>query len=383
MQDYARFELVFTDEGSIAMEKRVYNFSPGPAVLPLPVLQEAQENLLSLPGVGASILEISHRSHTSKDLFASTQENLKKLLQIPDNYKILFVQGGATLQFAMIPMNFQNESQSSDYIVTGSWGEKAVKEAANLRNHRLAWSGKEDNFVCVPKQEELDLDSNAAYVHFTSNETIQGVEFRSEPETSGVPLICDMSSDFLSRPVDINKYGMIYAGAQKNAGPSGVCIVIVREDLLERVPDNLPMLLNYKEIAANDSMLNTPPVFPVYIVNLVTKWLLNEIGGLENIHRLNQEKAQYLYDAIDQSNGYFDGHADKDSRSLMNVTWRMPTDDIQKRFLDGAIDRDLTELKGHRSVGGIRASIYNAMPKEGVKKLAEFMDEFRKNNPVL
>lgn len=364
------------------MEKRVYNFSPGPAVLPLPVLQEAQKDLLSLPGAGSSILEISHRSKTCIALFESTQQNLKQLLNIPDNYKILFVQGGATLQFAMIPMNFLGKDQSADYILTGSWGEKAVKEAEKLGKRRLAWNGKDTKFTRVPKQDEMDLDANAAYVHFTSNETIQGVEFATEPETGNVPLICDMSSDFLSRPVDVSKYGMIYAGAQKNAGPSGICIVIVRDDLLARVPANLPSLLDYKAIAENESMLNTPPVFPVYIVNLVTLWLLNEIGGLEKMQKINQEKAQYLYDAIDQGSGYYDGHADKASRSLMNVTWRMPNEELDGKFVSEAKARDLTELKGHRSVGGMRASIYNAMPTEGVKLLADFMNEFRQNNPV-
>lgn len=364
------------------MEKRVYNFSPGPAVLPMPVLEEAQKNLLSLPGAGSSILEISHRSKTCIALFESTQANLKQLLNIPDNYKILFVQGGATMQFAMIPMNFLGKDQSADYILTGSWGAKAIKEIGKLGSHRLAWSGKDDNFIRVPKQDELDLDAKAAYVHYTSNETIQGVEFPSEPVIGDVPLICDMSSDFLSRPIDVSNYGMIYAGAQKNAGPSGICMVIVREDLLERVPDNLPMLLDYKGIAENDSMLNTPPVFPVYIVNLVTKWLLEEIGGLESMQKINQEKAAYLYDAIDSGAGYYEGHADKDSRSLMNVTWRMPNDDVNAKFIEEAKALDLCELKGHRSVGGMRASIYNAMPTEGVKKLADFMNEFREKNPV-
>jgi phosphoserine aminotransferase len=364
------------------MEKRVYNFSPGPAVLPMPVLEEAQKNLLCLPGAGSSILEISHRSKTCIALFESTQSNLKQLLNIPDNYKILFVQGGASMQFAMIPMNFLGKDQSADYILTGSWGDKAVKEVKKLGKSRLAWNGKDSNFTRVPKQDELDLDANAAYVHFTSNETIQGVEFQSDPETGNVPLICDMSSDFLSRPIDVSKYGMIYAGAQKNAGPSGICIVIVRDDLLERVPENLPMLLDYKGIAENESMLNTPPVFPVYIVNLVTKWLLEEIGGLEAMQKINQDKAALLYDAIDAGAGYYEGHAGKDSRSLMNVTWRMPNEDLDAKFVAEAKSKDLTEIKGHRSVGGMRASIYNAMPTEGVKKLADFMNEFRQNNPV-
>lgn len=364
------------------MEKRVYNFSPGPAVLPLPVLEEAKKNLLSFPGAGASILEMSHRSKICTDMFESTRANLKQLLNIPSNYRVLFVQGGATMQFSMIPMNFLGKGQSADYILTGSWGDKAIKEVKKMGSHRLAWSGRDDNFIRVPKQNELDLDTNAAYVHFTSNETIQGVQFQTEPDTGDVPLICDMSSDFLSKPIDVSKYAMIYAGAQKNAGPSGICIVIVREDLLERVPDNLPVLLDYKGIAENDSMLNTPPVFPVYIVNLVTKWLLEEIGGLEAMQKINQEKSAYLYDAIDAGDGYYDGHADIDSRSLMNVTWRMPNDEINAKFIEEAKARDLCELKGHRSVGGMRASIYNAMPTEGVKLLADFMNEFRQNNPV-
>lgn len=358
------------------MANRVWNFSPGPAVLPLPVLEEAQRDLLALPGVGMSVLEISHRSKWFDQILQEAEANLRKLLKIPDHYQVLFLQGGATLQFSMVPINFLR-GKSADYILTGSWGEKALKEAQREGRVRLAWSGKDENYVRVPRQDELDLDPNAAYVHFTSNETIQGVEFQTEPETAGVPLICDASSDFLSRPIPIEKYALLYAGAQKNAGPAGVTIVIIRSEMLERVPENLPAMLDYRLHAQNQSVYNTPPVFAIYFVMLVTRWLLNEIGGLEKMAEINRRKAQLLYEAIDRSGGFYRGHAHPESRSHMNVTWRLPTEELEKSFVQQAQERGLYELKGHRSVGGLRASIYNAMPVEGVQALREFMEEFR------
>ncbi|MFQ3609891.1 MAG: 3-phosphoserine/phosphohydroxythreonine transaminase [Fimbriimonadales bacterium] len=357
------------------MTKRVWNFSAGPGVLPLPVLEEAQRELLALPEAGMSVLEISHRSKWFDAILEETEQNLRQLLSIPPDYHVLFLQGGASLQFAMVPMNLLGDG-SADYIVTGSWGEKAFQEAEKLGKARHAWNGKSERYTRVPHPSELDLDPNARYVHFTSNETIQGVEFPAEPSVGAVPLVCDMSSDFLSRPVDITRYALIYAGAQKNAGPAGVTVVIVRNDLLERVPTNLPAMLDYRVQAQNRSVYNTPPVFAIYIVMLVSRWLLHTIGGLERVYQMNREKAALLYEAIDQSGGFYQGHAHPECRSLMNVTWRLPSEELEKEFLKEAQAHDLYELKGHRSVGGCRASIYNAMPMEGVRALREFMLDF-------
>lgn len=359
------------------MEPRVYNFSPGPAVLPLPVLEEAQRDLLSLPGVGISPLEISHRSPWFEGVLAETEVNLRRLLSIPDHYRVLFLQGGSRLQFSMVPMNFlRNSGRGADYIVTGTWGKTALQEAVREGAARMAYDGKGTNFDRLPKSEELKLDSNAAYVHFTSNETIQGVQFLDEPNTGSVPLVCDASSDFLCRPLPIERYGLIYACAQKNAGPAGVTIVIARDDLLARAPEGLPSMLDYRTYVKEKLMPNTPPVFAVYIVMLVTRWLLNDVGGLAQMLERNRHKAKLLYDVIDEHRDVYHGHAQQDSRSLMNVTFRLPDDETQARFLSGAKARGLAELKGHRSVGGIRASIYNAMPTEGVELLARFMREF-------
>lgn len=365
------------------MVKRVYNFSAGPAVLPVPALEEAQRDLLALPGADASILEISHRSKTFTEIIEKAESNLRNLLAIPDGYHVLFLQGGAQMQFGMVPMNFlRGTGKSADYILTGSWGKKAMGEAKTQGNTRAAWDGKATNYARVPEAAELDLDPNAAYVHSTSNETIQGVQFPQEPEDLGkdVPLVCDSSSDFLCRPVPIERYGILYACAQKNAGPAGVTIVIIRDDLLESVPDDLPSMLSYRVMAEGKSLYNTPPVFAVYMVKLVTDWLLAEVGGLEKMHELNKQKAKMLYDAIDQSDGFYDKHAEVASRSIMNVTFRLPNEELEAQFLKGAAARDLTALKGHRSVGGFRASIYNAMPMEGVRTLRDFMHEFHKEN---
>lgn len=363
------------------MEQRVYNFSAGPAGLPLAALEEAQRDLLVYPGAGASIMEISHRSKTFEAVLQSAKNNLVQLLNIPSHYKVLFVQGGASLQFSQIAMNFlRGSGKSADYILTGAWGAKAIKEAKKEGPVRTAWSGKEQGYNRVPVQTELDLDENAAYCHFTSNETIEGVQFQTEPNVGDVPLVCDMSSDFLSRPFDVGKYAFIYAGAQKNIGPAGVVAVIVREDMLARVPEGLPSMLDYKLVAENDSLYNTPPCFAIYMVMLVTKWLINDIGGLAKIDAINKQKAKLLYDAIDASGGYYRGHAQKDCRSLMNVTWRLPSEDLEAKFVKEAKAAGMDGLKGHRSVGGIRASIYNAMTVEGCKVLAQFMAEFKSKN---
>jgi phosphoserine aminotransferase len=361
------------------MTNRVYNFNPGPAVLPEPVLKEVQENLMALPNVGMSILEISHRSSTFENILNETIENLRKLANIPQNYKILFLGGGASLQFSMVPLNLMPPKNKADYIVTGSWSKKAVKEAKRVGTVNIAASTEEENFKRIPKQEELKLDPDASYVHYTSNNTIFGTEWHYIPKVGNVPLVCDMSSDIFSYPFDVSKFGLIYAGAQKNLGPAGVTIVIIREDLLERSQDSLHTMLNYKIHAENNSLYNTPPVFGIYIVGLVAKWLLS-IGGLEAIAKINDEKAKLIYDAIDNSNGFYRGHAEKDSRSKMNITFRLPNEDLEKQFVKEATERGLVGLKGHRSVGGLRASVYNAFPIEGAKALVEFMKEFQQKN---
>jgi phosphoserine aminotransferase len=361
------------------MTERVFNFSAGPAVLPEPVLKKAQEDLFALPGVGMSVLEISHRSAAFEQIIKEAEEDLRTLLGIPANYKVLFLQGGASLQFSMVPMNLLPKGANADYITTGSWGQAALKEAKKLGTVREAASTADTNFNRLPAPEAIQLDPQAAYVHFTSNETIFGVEFQEEPVIGDVPLVCDMSSNFISKPVDVSKYGLIYAGAQKNAGPAGATLVIVREDLLERVPEGLPALLDYKNLAKNGSMYNTPPCFAIYICGLVFKWALGE-GGLTALQQRNVAKAQLLYNAIDASDGYYRGHAEKNCRSLMNVTFRLPSEELEKKFIKEATAAKLDGLKGHRSVGGLRASIYNAFPQAGVERLVEFMADFQKNN---
>ncbi len=298
------------------MTERIFNFSAGPAVLPEPVLKKAQADLFALPGVGMSVLEISHRSAAFEQIIKEAEEDLRKLIGIPDNYKVLFLQGGASLQFTMVPMNLLPKGASADYILTGSWGQGAIKEAKKLGTVREAATTADTNFNRLPQAADIKLDPQAAYVHFTSNETIFGVEFQEEPVSSDIPLVCDMSSNFISRPIDVAKYGLIYAGAQKNAGPAGATIVIVRDDLLERSPEGIPAMLDYKNLAKNGSMYNTPPCFAIYICGLVFKWALNDLGGLEKIAAANQEKASLLYKAIDASDGYYRGHAESNCRSL-------------------------------------------------------------------
>ena len=359
------------------MEKRVYNFSPGPAVLPLPALEEAQRDLLALPGVGISILEISHRSKTFAAIIEQAEANLRKLLRIPEGYHVVFFQGGALLQFGMVAMNFlRGTGRTADYVVSGSWGKKAMDEAASQGQVRAAWDGKAENFIRMPEEDELQLDPEAAYLHMTSNETIQGIQVRLTPSVGEIPLVCDASSDFLSRPLPVEKYAVLYGCAQKNAGPAGVTIAILRDDMLQKCPKDLPSLVNYRVMAEGKSLFNTPPVFAVYMVKLVTDWLLNTVGGLEKMNEINRRKAQMLYEVIDRSQGFYRGHAEPWSRSLMNVTFRLPDASLEEQFLKEAGKRGLAELKGHRSVGGCRASIYNAMPEEGVRTLRDFMLEF-------
>lgn len=360
------------------MTERIYNFSAGPAILPVPVLEEAQREMLSLPGVGMSVMEISHRSKTFDAIHSQAETGLRELLGISDNYRVLFLQGGASLQFSMIPMNFLSEGGSADYVITGSWGKKALKEAKRTGAVNVAANMADGGFTRVPGNDELSLDPNAAYVHITTNETIEGVEWKQEPEVGNVPLVADASSDILSHPLPVDKYALIYAGAQKNMGPSGVTLVIVRDDLLQRIPDGLHTMLDYRTHVENNSLYNTPNTWGIYIISLVCKWL-QEKGGLDAMHRENEEKATLLYDAIDSSD-FYRGHADADARSLMNVTFRLPTEELEKKFTAEATAQGLDGLKGHRSVGGIRASIYNAFPVEGVKALVSFMKEYERSN---
>ena len=361
------------------MKERIYNFSAGPAILPEEVLKEAQRDLFSLPGVGMSVLEISHRSKTFDKIISEANADLRTLLNLSDDYAILYLQGGASLQFSMVPLNLMSINKKADYISTGSWSKKAIKEAKRVGTVNIAASTESENFNRVPKQEELKLDPEADYVHFTSNNTIFGTEWHKEPEVGNVPLVCDASSDILHKKIDVNKYGLIYAGAQKNIGPSGVTLVIIRKDLAERSSDSLHTMLNYKTHVDNNSLYNTPSVFGIYIIGLVAKHLL-KMGGLDEMNKRNLEKAQILYNCIDESSGFYKGHAERDSRSLMNITFRLPSEELEKKFVTEAAANDLDGLKGHRSVGGIRASIYNAFPKAGVEHLIEFMKEFQRKN---
>ena len=360
------------------MTQRIYNFSAGPAVLPLEVLEEAQRNLIALPGVGMSVLEISHRSKAFDEIILGCEADIRKLADIPDNYHVLFLQGGASLQFSMVPMNLLPAGGKADYISTGSWSKKAVKEAQRIGQVNIAASTESDNFTRVPRQDELKLDPDAAYVHITTNETIHGVEWKCDPEVGDVPLVADASSDIFGRPINVRKYALIYAGAQKNLAPAGVTLVFIRDDMLARSPQGMHTMLDYNTHAKNKSLYNTPPVFTIYVMRLVMKWLLEQ-GGLEATERRNEEKAKLIYNAIDASS-FYRGHAEAGSRSLMNVTFRLPNEDLEKQFVGEATKAGLDGLKGHRSVGGIRASIYNAFPREGVEALVAFMKEFELTN---
>jgi phosphoserine aminotransferase len=357
------------------MTKRIYNFSAGPAILPTEVLEKAQNEILSLNGIGMSVMEISHRSDYFETILKNAKQGLRDLLNIPENYQILFLQGGASLQFSMIPMNFLSKETSADYIVNGAWSEKSVKEARKFGNVNVIFSSKETGYKSVPKQEDLRFSPNAEYIHYCSNETIDGVEFKYDLEGGNIPVICDASSNILSKPIDVSRYALIYAGAQKNIGPSGVTLVIIRDDLIEKVPANLPAMLDYRNFAENGSMPNTPNTWGIYLISLVCDWLKAK-GGVAAMAQLNQQKAKILYDAIDSSDGYYRGHAERNARSLMNVTFRLPTEELEKKFCLEATAQGLDGLKGHRLVGGIRASIYNAFPVEGVERLVGIMKEF-------
>ncbi len=358
--------------------KRVYNFNPGPAALPLEVLQQAQEEMLDYHGTGMSVMEISHRSKEFESIIQTAEADLRELLGIPANYKVMFLQGGASLQFAMVPMNLRPAGASADYIVTGTWSKTAIKEAGKLGTTHLAASMEADGFKDLPTK--LDLDPKAAYLHFTSNETIHGVEFFKEPvPPDGVPLICDASSDFISRPIDVSKYALIYAGAQKNAGPAGVVMVIAREDMLERTPANTPVMLDYKTLAASGSLHNTPPCYAIYICGLVFKWA-KKMGGLAAIEKRNHAKADMVYKTIDDSGGFYRGHAMPTARSMMNIPFRLPAVELEETFASESKKADLIGLKGHRSVGGMRASLYNALGVDASEALTSFMRDFQKKH---
>lgn len=359
------------------MTKRIHNFNAGPAALPLEVLEEAQRDLIDYKGNGLSVLEMSHRDKVYDNILKDAEKDLKELYSIPDNYTILFLQGGATLQFAMVPLNLLSDGRAGDYINTGTWATKAIEEAQKLGKKANVIASSEDRqFTYIPK--EFKLTPDAAYLHITSNNTIRGTEWQSYPDTGSTDLICDMSSDFCSRPVDFKKFALVYAGAQKNIGPAGCTVVIIRNDLIARSPKNIPTMCNYSIMAKEPSLYNTPPCYSIYIIGLVLKWLKKN-GGLSKMHEVNLQKAKVLYDRLDK-NDFYRGTVDKDSRSLMNIPFRLKNEALEETFIKEAKAAGMIGLKGHRSVGGIRASFYNAVPMESAKALVAFMDEFEKKN---
>ena len=359
------------------MPDRIYNFSPGPATLPYEVLVQAAKDIVNFNDKGIGLIELSHRSKEFIQVVDECEALLRELLFIPQNYKVLFLQGGASTQFAMVPMNLLGPGKTATYLNTGTWAKKAIKEARLFGNVDVAYTSESTNFNKVPSPTEYTISPEAQYLYFVSNNTIFGTQFQSMPETEKT-MVCDMSSDILSRTIDVSRFGLIFAGAQKNMGPAGCTVVIIREDLLDKSPDNIPTMFRYKTHADKGSMFNTPPCFAIYAIGLVLKWL-KKTGGLSAIEKINRDKAELLYQTIDKSD-FYKGHAQKDSRSLMNVTFNLPTPELEAKFVQEATGVSLDGLKGHRSVGGCRASIYNAFPLEGVKKLVNFMEEFEKKN---
>ncbi|MGN7479129.1 3-phosphoserine/phosphohydroxythreonine transaminase [Solibacillus silvestris] len=359
--------------------KRAFNFNAGPSALPLEVLEKAQAELVDFKGTGMSVMELSHRSATFEEVHNEAIARLRKLYNIPENYEVLFLQGGASLQFSMIPMNFLKEGQKASYIQTGAWSEKAFEEALLFGAPVEAASTKENNYKNIPALPEIQIDVEAAYMHLTSNNTIFGTQWKVFPETGEIPLIADMSSDILSKKIDVSNFAMIYAGAQKNLGPSGVTVVIIRKDFMEKANSNVPTMLKYATHSKNNSLYNTPPTFGIYMLGEVLRWVEAQ-GGLEAIEKRNEEKAKYIYDAIDHSDGFYYGHATEDSRSLMNITFRVANEELEKKFLAEAKEAGFVGLNGHRSVGGCRASTYNAVPMETCKALADFMVKFQQHN---
>jgi len=357
---------------------RIYNFNAGPAALPVEVLEDIKESFLNFSSSGMSITEVSHRSKWFDDVINDAVERTKRLLNLDEKFHVLFIQGGASMQFCMIPMNFLSGGKSADYVDTGTWSTKAVKEAQiQGKSIKVVASSEDKNYSYIPK--DITFSNDATFVHITSNNTIKGTQWGEFPDTRGVPLIADMSSDIMSRHFDAEKFGFIYAGAQKNIGPSGVCMAIIRDDFLKMVPDTLPSMLKYSTYATKNSMYNTPPCFAIYTIQLVLKWLEEKIGGLDKMELLNREKGQLIYGFLDSS-GFYNATAQADSRSLMNVTFRLPDEDLEKRFVQEALENDLGGLKGHRSVGGCRASIYNATSLQAVQTLVDFMKNFESKN---
>jgi phosphoserine aminotransferase len=365
-----------------ATDQRVFNFSAGPAALPLSVLKEVQDEMLCLPGAGCSLLEMSHRNKIFVDILHDAENSIRSLLNISDDYAVMFLQGGAALQFSMIPASLAKDTgKKANYITTGTWGKKAVNEGKKECDLEVVYDAADSNYNHVPSADQYNISDDAAYLYYCSNETIHGVQFADEPTVpASVPLISDASSDFLCRPLDISKYGLMYACAQKNAGPAGVTVVVMRKDLLDRGSATLPGYMQYKNHAEADSEWNTPPTFAIYVLGKVARWLQQDIGGLEQMEKINREKSQLLYSAIDNNSEFYQGHAVAEARSLMNVTFNLPSDDLLAKFVAEAGEHELSALKGHRSVGGIRASIYNAMPKEGAAALASFMNDFAAKN---
>jgi phosphoserine aminotransferase len=359
--------------------RNVLNFNPGPAVLPEPVLESTSKAVLNFANTGMSIMEVSHRSKEFDALLIETESLLSEIMSIPENYKVLFLQGGASLQFAMIPMNLLTAGKTADYIDTGNFSKNAIKEAVKYGKVNIAASTKEDAYTRIPEQSELKLTPDAAYCHITSNNTIEGSQYKTFPVTGNVPLVADMSSDILSKPIDVSKFGLIYAGAQKNMGPAGVTIVIIRKDLADLCPENVANILQYSTQIKNNSCYNTCPVTAIFVVHEVMKWL-KDMGGLKEMEKINEKKAAIVYDALDSSGGFYKGAVQKPYRSLMNITFRLPSEELETEFVSQAGKKNLKGLKGHRSVGGIRASIYNAFPLEGAQALVDFMAEFKKSH---
>ena len=357
---------------------RIYNFNAGPAALPLSVLEEIKDSFINFNGSVMSIIEVSHRSKWFDKVINDAVERTKRLLKLDENYHVLFIQGGASMQFCMIPMNFLHDGKSADYVDTGTWSTKAIKEARiQSKQITIAASSEDKGFSYIP--QNVKFSNNAVYAHITSNNTIKGTQWRTFPDANGVPLMADMSSDIMSRPLDTEQFGLIYAGAQKNIGPAGVCMVIIRDDMLNMVPDGLPSMLKYTTYASKNSMYNTPPCFAIYTVQLVMKWLEETIGGLEKMEEINLKKAKILYNCLDSS-GFYKGTVEPDSRSIMNVTFRLPNEELEKKFIQEALENGLGGLKGHRSVGGCRASIYNPTSLEAVEALTDFMKNFEQKN---
>jgi phosphoserine aminotransferase len=359
---------------------RVFNFNPGPSTLPLDVLKKVQEELIDYKGTGMSIIESSHRSPEYDEINESAISLAREIFGLGDDYHVLFMTGGASSQFALIPLNFMGEGQMGAYVDTGTWSTKAIKEANIIGKAHLAGSSKDDGYTFIPKQDQLDIPSDAAYLHITTNNTIKGTQYHYTPDSKGLPLMADMSSDIASRQMDYTKFDLVYAGAQKNLGPSGVTLVLIKDSLLQKAKTDLPSMFMYKTYADKKSLYNTPPSFSVYVLKLVLEWIKGQ-GGLAGVEKVNRAKQERIYQMLDLNPDYFKGTVQKDSRSWMNITLRMPTEDLEKKFIAEAKAAGFVGLKGHRSVGGVRVSLYNAMPLEGAEKLAEFMDKFKKDNP--